>query len=73
MNEQTLTLRQLEYVTGWSRPTATAFAQAHGHQRDDGRKNWFIPVAAVEALVAEKYDEVDEMARRLAQVRAGAA
>ena len=68
MNEQTLTIRQLEIVTGWSRPTATAFAQAHGVQRDDGRKNWFVPVAAVQSYIAERYDEVDGMVRRLEQV-----
>ena len=69
MNEQThLTIRQLEIVTGWSRPTAMDFAKAHGEQKPDGRKNWAIPVAAVQALIAERYDEVDGMVRRLEQV-----
>ena len=63
-----LTIKQTEYVLGWSYPTAFKFAKQQGHY--DGIR-WYIPYTAVAGKVQEKVVAASKMQARLMTVSNG--
>ena len=65
MNE--IPIKKLQEVTGWSYPTALKFAQEHGtlREREHAKSVWYIPYAAVEAVVNKRVIEAQQMQLRM--------
>jgi hypothetical protein len=59
----TLTISQLQYVVGWSYPTALQFAKENGRQSDSGK--WLVPYDAVAAEVSQRVIDSRKMEERL--------
>ena len=57
-----LTIKQMQYVLGWSYPTAFKFANKQG--RYDGMR-WYIPYNVVAVKVQEKVVAASKMQARL--------
>ncbi len=57
-----LTIKQMQYVLGWSYPTALGFAKRQG--RYDGAR-WYIPYTVVAGKVQEKVVVASKMQARL--------
>lgn len=66
MDENGLAIKDIEYILGWSYPTALAYAKENGTKDEDGR--WMVPASLVYFQVAllenaarftkERFDEL---------------
>jgi hypothetical protein len=69
MNEKTITINQLQHITGWSYPTAFKYAKLHGKKNSEGV--WVIPSGIVDEMLVADIDQMLQRRSRFFEVTLG--